>query len=174
MSNSIAPPPLRKVALGDLANELVGTRRVLERVPEDQLEWRPHARSMSLGELTTHLVNLLFWQNLVLEREELDLDAVPSMRSVIASRTEWLDEFDRNAAKLQELLDAAGDAELSGMWTLRKGGHSVFTLPRVAALRGMGISHLVHHRGQLTVYLRMLDVPVPGLYGPSADEMRAP
>lgn len=164
-----AAPSLGRLALGDLDHEIANTRRVLERVPDEHLAWKPHARSFSLGDLAAHVANLLYWQIATLTRDEFDL-AAPFDRPAMDSRAKMLEVFDAQAAELRRTVDATDDAALMKPWTLRHGDHVIFTMPKLAVMRGFGISHLVHHRGQLTVYLRLLDVPVPGLYGPSADE----
>ena len=167
MSNTI-----KHVALGDLENELAGTRRVLERVPDEHLGWKPHEKSFTLGELATHVTNLLYWQLGIVTSDEFDLATVPppDPSQILKSRGALLERWDQNVAALRPALDAADDESLMRRWTLRKGEHVVMALPRVAALRTVGISHLIHHRAQLTVYLRQVGAPVPGLYGPSADE----
>lgn len=171
MTTPSASPALKQVAFGDLEHELTTTRRVLERVPDERLSWKPHEKSWTFGKLALHLANLLFWQISILRHDEFDLASLPaSSQAKPASRDQILQTFDRNAVELREALDEAGDAALMEPWTLRRGDQIIFTQPRAAVLRGMGISHLVHHRGQLGVYLRLLDVPVPATYGPSADE----
>ena len=166
------PSPLDAVATlrTDLRHELATTRRVLERVPDDHLGWKPHAKSMSLGALATHLVNLVLWQVMTLEEEGLDLATVPPSQSY-PSREALLDAFDRRVARLREMLEETDEEALAQSWTLRRGEAVIFEMPRAAVLRGAGgLRHLVHHRGQLSVYLRLLDVPVPPIYGPTADE----
>jgi uncharacterized damage-inducible protein DinB len=163
---------LRTVALGDLDHEIANTRRMLESVPEEHAGWRPHPKSMTLGGLATHLANLFFWQQMILQQDEFDLASAPPPLSALATREEWLAAFERNAAALRRSLDGIDEAQLMSPWTLRRGEHVIAAQPRVTALRSMGISHVIHHRGQLSVYLRLLEVPVPGTYGPSADEIR--
>lgn len=162
--------PVKQAVFGDLEHELASTRRVLERVPEERFGWQPHEKSMSLGALATHVANLAFWQVGILRDEEYDLAASPAPRDVPPTRAELLATWDRNVEELRRAVEECRDADLGADWTLRSGDHVIFTLPRGAVLRNMGISHMIHHRGQLTVYLRLLDVPVPGVYGPSADE----
>lgn len=160
---------LKELALGDLRHELGNTRRVLERVPDHQLDWRPHDRSWTLGELATHLVNLVTWNSRIIERASFDL-ADARRADAYDSRQELLDAFDSHTAHMQTLIEGTSDEALQQEWQLRRGDHVVLSMPRLAAIRTMGISHMVHHRGQLCVYFRLLDLPVPGLYGPSADE----
>lgn len=166
--NSTAAP-LRDAMLGDLDHELRTTRRILERVPDEHLGWRPHEKSMSLAELATHIANVVYWQSVMVERSEFDLASTPR-RSPVESTDELMRTFDDNVASLQRGLSGVDDAALGEAWTLLHGGTQLLRQPRGSLLRSMGINHLVHHRGQLTVYLRLLDVPVPGAYGPSADE----
>ena len=159
-----------QLATGDLEHELVTTRRMLERAPEEHFAWKPHEKSMSLGALAGHIANLLWWQTMMLQQDEFDMAAPQPPRTAPESRAALLQEFDEKAAVLREALAQTDEAALAQPWTLRSGDHVIFTQPRVAVLRGFGISHMVHHRGQLSVYLRLLDVPVPPSYGPTADE----
>lgn len=163
-------PPLRKIALGDLESELATTRRVLERIPEEHFDWKPHAKSMSLNELATHLATIPFYGTAVLQGEDFDVDAPLPPNPLATSRDEILRRFDETAASLRALLAEADDLSLREPWSLRAGERVVFTQPRVGVLRGLVVSHMVHHRAQLGVYLRLLDVLVPSIYGPSADE----
>ena len=157
----------------ELDQEMAGTRKTLERVPEDRLGWRPHAKSMTLGALASHLANLRAGSPHDPE-DSLDLAPVggePLREPEKTSRRALLDHFDRQISEGRVLLAAASDESLLAPWTLLEGGKAYFTLPRVAVLRSFVMNHNVHHRAQLGVYLRLLDVPVPGLYGPSADEL---
>lgn len=165
-----AAPPLSRLALGDFAHEMETTRRVLERVPEDRFGWKPHEKSWTLAQLATHVATLPLWLSMTLQTDELDLGASQPPNEVPATRDELLARFDQNAAGAHEALSKADDATLTSPWTLRNGEQVFFTLPKLAVVRGTIISHLIHHRGQLSVYLRLLDVPVPAMYGPSADE----
>lgn len=169
---STTTPSIRRLALADLEHEMAQTRRVLERVPDEHFDWKPHEKSSSLGKLAAHIANLPWLARAALRGDELDVATVPRPDPAAApkNREEILAKFDAELAELSAALDAADDATLMQRWTLRNGERVVLTLPRMGAIRGMGISHVIHHRAQLTVYLRLLDVPVPGLYGPSADE----
>lgn len=166
----MTPVPLRHAALGDLERELATTRRVLDRVPDAHLDWRPHEKSMTLGGLATHIANLLSWQQAILHAEEYDFATAPPPRRSLPSRDEVLALFDENAEALKGGLAESDDARLRERWTLRHGEHVIVEAPRAAVLRSTILSHIIHHRGQLTVYLRLLDVPVPPVYGPTADE----
>jgi uncharacterized damage-inducible protein DinB len=162
---------LKSAALGDLDHELATTRRLLERVPDDRLDWAPHARSMTLGRLAMHLAELPRLQTTVLTSDSLDLDTLRARPARSATnRAELLAEFDANVAAMREQLAGADDRALAESWAMRRGERVIMTQPRAAAMRTLGISHIVHHRGQLSVYLRLLDVPLPPMYGPTADE----
>lgn len=161
---------MKQLVLADLVRELDGTRRVLERAPEEHFGWRPHEKSMTLGGLATHVVNLLGWQSSICSEAGFDLASVPSRRDAAETREALLTEFEERRAQLEQALDRLDDEALLEDWTLRRGEEVVVRMPRAVALRSFGVNHMVHHRAQLTVYLRLLDVPVPGLYGPSADE----
>lgn len=160
---------MRDLALGDLDRELTLTRQVLERVPDDRLEWRPHEKSWDLGSLATHVANLLSWQYSILENESFDFADAPPRLKRPENIQKVLDHFDRGAERVREALREKDDAALRATWTLRHGEHVVSAEPRLMALRTWGISHMIHHRAQLGVYLRLLDLPVPPTYGPTAD-----
>ncbi|WP_426452487.1 DinB family protein [Paenibacillus sp. S-38] len=161
---------VKQLIVGDAAHELAMTRRTLERLPEEHMTWKPHEKSMTLGGLATHLTNLLNWQVAIFLYPEFDLSTVPLRREPLERRADVLEEFDANAAKLEKLLAECDEKTLAEEWTLRSGDHIILRQPRAIALRTFGLSHMIHHRAQLGVYLRLLDIPVPGLYGPSADE----
>ena len=157
--------------LSEFDDEVAITRRLLDRLPDAAFAWRPHARSMSLGELATHLAQIPRWGASILERDGYDLE-VDSKGHPAAetSRRAVLEIFDRHTSDVRRALVARLDAELAAPWALRRAGRLVMSLPRASAIRRFVLNHLVHHRGQLTVYLRMQDVPLPPLYGPTADE----
>jgi len=159
--------------LPELDHEMPGTRKTLERVPEEKLGWRPHAKSMTLGGLASHLANLPSWIAFTVGFPSLDLAPVgqpPLRQPEMTSRQALLEHFDRHVAAGRATLATASDETLLAPWTLLSGGKAYFTMPRIAVLRSFVMNHNVHHRAQLGVYLRLLDVAVPGLYGPSADE----
>jgi uncharacterized damage-inducible protein DinB len=155
--------------LPEFDQEMAGTRKSLERVPEGKTEWQPHPKSMTLGRLAGHLAELPTWVVETMKRDELSLDGqyTPFISS---SPKELLAMFDAKVAEARALIASASDADFMKPWTLKVRGQTAFTMPKVAVLRGMVMNHIIHHRGQLTVYLRLNDVPVPSLYGPSADE----
>jgi uncharacterized damage-inducible protein DinB len=165
--------PIVDAILPEFDQEMANTRKVLERVPDSRLGWRPHAKSWTMAELATHVATLPTWTVLTFVRDELDLapgGKTPERQAPVKSRDELLAKFDRAFAEGREVLASAGDASMLQPWTLLKNGAKVMSLPRAAVLRSFVLNHSIHHRGQLTVYLRLCDVPVPALYGASADE----
>jgi uncharacterized damage-inducible protein DinB len=162
--------PIAKMLLPEWENEMRNTRRALERVPADRLDFRPHELSWTLGELATHVAYLPRWVTVALTTDELDLADTPPNRAV-GSTDELLAAFEANIAKGTEALSSSSDETFGSPWTLRKDGHVVFTMPKAAVIRSFVMNHIIHHRGQLTIYLRLVGAKVPGLYGPSADEV---
>lgn len=160
--------------LSEFDREMGVTRRVLARVPGDRLSWGPHPRSMTLGRLASHLASLPGWWPQILDDSNFDLAAVTAASASTIDETpeSILARFEAGVAAARRALLASTDARLADTWTLRKDGDVVLTLPRIVALRTEGLYHLTHHRGQLTVYLRLLDIPIPPIYGPTADEGR--
>jgi uncharacterized damage-inducible protein DinB len=145
------------------------TRRMLERVPGDRLTWRPHPKSMSLGRLAMHVAEIPGWARSILEQDELVLEGGYTATEP-ATVAEVLDAFDRHASSFGELLGAQDNARMLAKWRMRVGERVVVEAPRAAMIRSAVLSHVVHHRGQLSVYLRLVDVPLPPVYGPTADE----
>ena len=159
--------------LPEFDHEMVTTRRVLERVPDDKFDWKPHEKSWAMGGLASHVANIPTWAVNAINQDELDLapGGIPVAPLAGAkSQAELLKTFDENIVKAREAIASASDEALFLPWSLLHGGKPIMTLPRIAVLRGFVMSHLIHHRGQLTVYLRLNDIPVPSIYGPSADE----
>lgn len=164
---------IRDALLPEYDHEMATTRRVLERVPEARLAWKPHDKSMSLGQLAGHIANLPFWCLKTLETSALDLDdaGLPNQAPILPeSQAALVRDFDTKVAAARTLLAAVTDAELLAPWTLTRGGQEIFTMPRISTIRSFVLNHLIHHRGQLTVYLRLNGVPLPPIYGPTADE----
>jgi uncharacterized damage-inducible protein DinB len=155
--------------LAEFDHETGTTRKLIERVPDDRLEWKPHDKSMTFAALATHISQLPRWGEAILNHPHVDLTTTTSATTPAASRAEMLALFDRSVGATRALLDKT-DAELGAYWTLRRGDQEIFTMPRATAFRTFVLYHLVHHRGQLSVYLRLNGIPVPSIYGPSADE----
>jgi uncharacterized damage-inducible protein DinB len=160
--------------LPEFEHEMANTRRVLERVPDDRLDWRPHPKSWTMGALATHLATLPSWTAETMNRTELDLAPVgqPAPPSPVQAKTreELLARFDGHLNSARAALAGVSDAAMLENWTLLSGGKQILRLPRAAVLRSFVLSHTIHHRAQLGVYLRLNDIPVPAIYGPSADE----
>jgi uncharacterized damage-inducible protein DinB len=159
---------IKDTLLTEFDHEMAATRKLIERLPDDKLAWKPHAKSYSLGGLATHLANLPLWAALILNEASFDLAELPPGRE-IGSRADLLAAFDANAKRARGWMDKS-EAEYTGRWSLMRGGQEVFSMPRAAAFRSFVLSHMIHHRGQLTVYLRLNDVLLPAIYGPTADE----
>jgi uncharacterized damage-inducible protein DinB len=154
--------------LMEIDQEAATTKRVLERVPENKLTWKPHAKSYSLGQLALHIAQ---GQGYLADAVNQDTFEFPNFtQPQPASRKEILDAFAQSTAHAKEILAKFNDARLMSTWTATAGGKTLLTIPRIAFIRSIMLNHIYHHRGQLSVYLRLLDVPVPSIYGPSADE----
>ena len=161
---------IKDAFIAELKNESALTKKILERVPLDKKDWKPHEKSMSLGRLATHIAETSHWISDIYHIDDFDF-ATRSFQPTVAASTEELmkifqDKLDTAFADLEKM----NDEDFSKKWIARAGEKVMFELPKKVALRGMAYSHMIHHRGQLSVYLRLLDVPVPGIYGPSADE----
>ncbi|MCC7415852.1 MAG: DinB family protein [Acidobacteria bacterium] len=160
---------IRDALLAEYDHEMGTTRRLLARVPDDRLSWRPHPKSMTLGGLATHLANLPAWGGAILNGASFDLAGAPPALETETSCAAVLVRFDEASRRTRGWMDRT-DAEYAAPWRLERGGHQMFSLPRVAAFKMFVINHIIHHRGQLSVYLRLNDVLVPSIYGPTADE----
>jgi uncharacterized damage-inducible protein DinB len=157
--------------LPEFDREMGVTRRLLERVPDGQFAWKPHEKSMTLGRLAEHLAELPLWCRMTLVENGIDMaTGRPAGYVPPATRAAVLEMFDKNVADARAALSGRTDAELMAPWKLSHQGKEVFTMPKTAVLRGFVMNHLIHHRGQMSVYLRLHNVPVPSMYGPSADE----
>jgi uncharacterized damage-inducible protein DinB len=154
--------------LTELDQEAQTTKRVLERIPDDKLTWKPHPKSFSLGQLGLHIASLPggFTAAIVNDTREVPNFSQPQPKS----RQEILDTFSKGIESAKETLKTMDDAKLASNWSLMRNGKAVLSAPRIGVLRSILLNHAYHHRGQLSVYLRMLDVPLPSIYGPSADE----
>jgi uncharacterized damage-inducible protein DinB len=155
--------------IAELDQEAPATRKALERVPEDKLVWKPHEKSMPLGRLATHIAEVPAWGKVTIAQDTLALDS-SFEPTILGSVSEVLDLFDKNVSMFRDLLTTTPDEEFAGTWTMTHSGKEVFADTKLSVVRRMVMNHLVHHRGQLSVYLRLNDVPLPMTYGPSADE----
>jgi uncharacterized damage-inducible protein DinB len=160
--------------LPEFDHEMANTRTTLERIPEDKLEWKPDPKSMSLGRLAGHIAEMPGWGAVTLTTDSMDMAPGQYPPMLATSREQVLAELDKNVASARAVLAAATDEELMKPWTLSVAGNTVFTMPKIGVIRTMVLSHVIHHRAQLTVYYRLNGVPVPALYGPSADEGNMP
>jgi uncharacterized damage-inducible protein DinB len=160
----------KDAAFCDLKREFEVTRRVLDRLPEDKFAWKPHEKSMNLGRLAMHVATLPQWMRETLEKDGMDMANPPKMRVDPDNRADLLTTFDEHAAAVNAALARSDDASLERHWTLRQGDQVLVSQPRVEILRVWCLNHLIHHRAQLCVYLRLLNVPVPAVYFNSADE----
>jgi uncharacterized damage-inducible protein DinB len=159
--------------LPEYDHEMKVTRTCIERVPDAKWDWAPHEKSMTLGRLASHLVDSLDWATASLTTTEFDIappGAPPFEPAFFKNTKETLAEFDKRAATTRQAIERSTDQDLFQDWSLLKGGQKIFTMPRAAILRSFLMNHNIHHRGQLSVYLRLCNVPVPSIYGPSADE----
>jgi uncharacterized damage-inducible protein DinB len=164
--------PIAHMLLPEFDHEMANTRRLLEVVPAPDREWRPHPKSWTLGDLASHIATLPLWARITIERSELDPGSPASaslQRVQFTTVPELLEQFDRNVREARGALASASDEAMGEIWTLKSGAATVFAMPRVAVMRGFVLNHMIHHRGQLTVYLRLRDVPLPSIYGPTAD-----
>jgi uncharacterized damage-inducible protein DinB len=159
---------IRDGLLAEFDHEMAATRRMLRSVPDDRLAWTPHERSRSMGQLAVHMIDVIAWAPHILDTLRFDLEAAPPMSAAPASTLAALGRFDAETARARLLIDRT-DGELCAVWTLVRGGQELFSMPRSAAFRTFVLGHVVHHRGQLSVYLRLNDIVVPPIYGPTAD-----
>lgn len=160
---------INQAFLGELDYEAISTRKMLERIPANKFDWKPHEKSMTMGELANHLADMFSWYKATLEKDELDFAAGYENPNETTPE-ELVALFDKNLAGAKESLQKSEDHIFPQSWTLRSGEHVIFTMPKASTLRTFVVNHIVHHRAQLSVYLRLNDIPVPSIYGPSADE----
>jgi uncharacterized damage-inducible protein DinB len=160
---------IKDALLSEFDHEMGTTRKLLGRVPEDKLTWKPHVKSMSLGGLAAHLGNIPNWGGRILNETFFDLATAPPNLPEPPSRDVILQHFDESTKQARAALNKT-DAELTALWALKRGGQEMYAMPRVAAFRSFVLNHMIHHRGQLSVYLRLNEVPLPAIYGPTADE----
>jgi len=151
--------------------EMGTTRRLLERVPLSEAKWKPHPKSMTLGELAAQIVEIPGWVGSIVESASHDLAANPhSEKPTYASTAALLSAFDENVATARAAIASKSDAQMMETWSLKNKETVILSMPKVGVMRSFLLNHLIHHRGQLSVYIRLKDVPVPSIYGPSADE----
>ncbi len=161
--------------LPELEQEMAGTRKVLERVPDDKLDWKVHEKSNTIGWVACHLAEIPGWVEGTLTQDTWDIHpkgGEPHRTAVLNNRQEILEEFDKNVATAKKLIAAAPDEEFAKSWKLLAQGETLIQLPKLAVIRTWVLNHSIHHRGHLCVYYRLNDIPVPALYGPSADEQQ--
>lgn len=156
--------------LAELDNEAKVTRSCLERVPADKFNWKPHEKSMTMSRLATHVAEMFGWTKVTLQQDTLDFAAFDYKPFEPKTTDELLSFFDDHIANAKQILSETPDETFFTDWTMRNGEQVYFTMPKVAVMRSFVMNHIIHHRGQLSVYLRLNDIPVPSIYGPSADE----
>lgn len=160
---------INEALISELQHEAATTRKLLERIPAEKFDWQPHEKSMTMGRLAVHVADMFGWFPPTLEADELDFSKGYEEPKP-ATTEELVEVLDKNVAAATESLKNTGDAAFAKNWTLRNGEQVYFEMPKIAVARTFIMNHIVHHRGQLSVYLRLNDIPVPGIYGPSADE----
>ena len=156
--------------LNEIHAEANATRKILERIPDESLTWKPHEKSMSLDRLASHVAEITGWVALIMDYDELDFAKIDYKPPVISKNEDLIKIYEESLKKAVESLEKATDDDFKKTWTMKSGDRTFFTMPKDVTLRSFALSHMYHHRGQLSVYLRLLDIPVPGSYGPSADE----
>jgi uncharacterized damage-inducible protein DinB len=163
--------PISQMFLPEFDHEMANTRKLLERVPEGRFDYKPHEKSMTLGRLAGHVAELPRFGTMILRNDGVDFTGKETPLTA-TSRKQLLETFDKLAAEARAALADASDDQLGKTWTLKLNGKQILAMPRVAAVRGMFMNHIIHHRAQLGVYLRLNNIEIPGMYGPSADEMK--
>jgi len=161
---------LTKLLIEEIEQEAINTKKMLERVPAEKFDWRPHQKSMTLKQLAVHIANLSKRPAQVITTKYLDLADSSIKKPEINNTTDLIKEFEEGTSQSIDALKSVSDDDLNVNWIMRRGEHIIINMPKAAAIRNMGLSHLYHHRAQLGVYLRLLDIPVPGMYGQSADD----
>ena len=161
---------LGQTLAAELKHEAVSTRKMLERVPENKFDWQPHEKSMNLGRLASHVAEISHWVNAALTQDELDFATSGYKPQTANSARDLVEIFNKTVGEATELLENVSDEDIMRKWRLRNGEKIILDLPKIAVIRSMVLNHLIHHRGQLSVYLRLNDVPLPSVYGPTADE----
>ncbi len=161
--------PFSQSLLPEFEEEMKNTRKMLECVPDGKFDYRPHPKSMTLAELATHVAGVPGWTPMIIDLEIFDLpaDTKPDLDS---TRAQLLQRFDKGVAQAREKVASCSDEKWQQIWTFKFGGQTMLEMPRASVMRSVIMNHLIHHRAQLGVYLRLNDVAIPGMYGPSADE----
>jgi uncharacterized damage-inducible protein DinB len=154
----------------EMEQEAVASRKMLERIPADKFDYKPHEKSMSMGRLASHIAEMFNWTAVTLQQDELDFAKFDYKPFEPATTDDLVEYFDKNIAEALDILKNTSDGVFFEPWTMRSGEQIYFTMPKVVTMRSFVMNHIVHHRGQLSVYLRLNDIPVPSIYGPSADE----
>ena len=162
---------LNESLVEELRHEAAGTHKMLQLIPYHKLGWQPHIKSMTLGRLGAHIAEIPGWLVQTIKQEELDFATANFSPQILEKPDAIMQAFHENMEKGLAALSEATDENLTSAWTLRNGDEIFLRMQRIGVVRGMVLNHIVHHRGQLSVYLRLLDIPVPGMYGPSADDM---
>jgi uncharacterized damage-inducible protein DinB len=164
---------LSELFLSEFDQEMATARKTLERIPEDKLSWKPHEKSMPLDRLAGHVAELAGWAVPAILEDSLDFmppGQPPFQPAIATSRKQVLEIFDKNRDESRKVIAGASDEHLMKNWSLLRAGQTLFTMPRFSVLRSFFMNHIIHHRAQLGVYLRLNNIPVPSVYGPSADE----
>ncbi len=161
---------LGQILTAELQYEAVSTRKMLERIPSDKLSWKPHEKSMSVERIAGHIVEMVGWTAVTLTEDGLDFSTMPYEPKSYTDSADLVTDLDKNVAAAVETLNNCSNETMSENWTMRNGEEIYFTMPKAAVMRSFVMNHIIHHRGQLSVYLRILDIPLPPIYGPSADE----
>lgn len=161
---------MNEAFIAEIQQEAQSTRKLLERVPMDKLDWKPHEKSTTLGSLATHVAEIPGWTAATLDFPELDFAKMEYKQNIPTENSGLLRILDENVEKAITSLKNADDKKFFEDWTLKNGDVTYFTLPKAAVVRSFSLNHWYHHRAQLGVYLRLLDVPLPSIYGPTADE----
>ncbi len=165
--------PISAALLPEFDQEMTTTRKVLERVGNDIFAYKPHEKSFSSTQLASHIVDMIGWLEPTIAYPEFNMNppgGQPYQPWIAKDNAELMGKFEENRTAARAALEKASDAEMMANWSLKSGDQTFFTMPRIACIRGMIINHIIHHRGQLSVYLRLNEIPVPAMYGPSADE----
>ncbi len=163
-------PTTGQILAMEMEHEAAIARNLLERLPDEKFEWQPHEKSMTLGRLSGHVAETFDWTGPTILQDELDFGAMDYQPEPVVTTPALLEKFDISVKNALEILNNVSDEDIMQPWTMRDGEKVYMTMPKASVMRGFVMNHMIHHRGQLSVYLRLLDVPVPQIYGPSADE----